>query len=164
MLEQWWQAEWVGIGAVLAHSLGQLMFGGGLLTFALLYTFFRTRLPEAAGILLDRAFRTVSLAMSLGLTLVILGGLLRHQREADSLFWGLSSLAERLQLLKAGIFLLLWLAWGHLEIIILQVIRRGLSEADPLHLTAYRQARGRLERSLWLQSGLVLLILVLGAL
>ena len=164
MLEQWWQREWVGVAAVLVHSIGQTVFGGGLVTFALLYTFFRLRLPEEAGVMLDRAFRTVSLAMSLGLTLVILGGLLRHQREAGSLFWGLSTAGERLQLLKAGVFLILWVSWGTLEIVILQVIRRGLNEAFPLNSVEYRHARGRLERVLWFQSGLMFVITVLGAL
>lgn len=163
MLEQWWQNDVVRGAAVLLHSLGQTLFGGGLVTFALLYTFFRRAMPELAGLVLDRAFRTVSLAMSLGLTLVILGGVLRHQQETGSIFWQATTLEQQRQLLKAGCFLLLWFSWGYLEIVLLQTLRKGLAMEAPLELPGYLDSRTRIERSLWWQSGLFVLIALLGA-
>lgn len=137
--------------ALLAHGLGVLAFGGGILYFSLLYWKTRNMTAPQEGLALDRRFQGQSLVMSLGLTLLIFSGLFLHYQAHGQFSWSGSSPQERLGLAKALLFLCQWVAWGWFEVVILHPWRVALALPEPLESPTYLPARQRLVRALTVQ-------------
>lgn len=144
--------------AQLAHGLGVLAFGGGVLYFSLLYWKTNSSVSPHQGLALDQRFQGQSLVMSVGLTLLIFSGLFLHFQAHGQFSWGGSSQQEKLGLAKALLFLCQWIAWGWLEVVILHPWRVALAQPEPLTSPTYLPARRRLVRALTLQLVLTVVI------
>jgi hypothetical protein len=149
--------------AIFLHTAGLMAFGGGLLWFILVLG----RADRASGLegsrVADDAFRVTSMGMSVGLTALIAGGLLRYYLLHHAFRWGTGSPYETLHLLKILSFLAAWIAWGWLEVVIMHPFRRDLPEPGAPPSPEYIQARRRVRRALKGQLALFLWILFLGA-
>ncbi len=149
--------------AILFHTAGLVAFGGGLLWFIVVLE----RADKASGLegsrIADDAFRVTSMGMSMGLTALIAGGLLRYFLLHGSFRWTAGSSFETLNLAKILFFVVEWVAWGWFEVVILHPFRRDLPEPGRPVAPEYAAARARVRRALRWQLVLFALVLTLGA-
>lgn len=145
----------------LAHGLGMVLLGGGMVYFLGLYVYLRHRRPEAlTG--LDHAFSEVGMGMSVGLTLLIASGLLGRYLLHGGFVWRFDTTEALLSSLKALLFLGAWVHWGWLEVVILHPFR-GALQAGPEGQAVLEQARARALKALGWQALIFLVLLALGA-
>jgi len=151
--------------AVFCHTLGLVAFGGGLMYYSLILAYAdRHHLPPVLQKLEDN-FRFTSMGMSVGLTLLIFGGLLRYFLVHGRFSWSIESPYETASLLKALLFLCTWIYWGWFEVVTMHPFRQHVLLAgdgqDPSE--AYLASRINVRRGLRRLLILVLLLMVLGS-
>lgn len=140
---------------------GQIIVGGGLVWFTLLFLWAdRTRRnPEAA--VLDEGFRVTSVGMSVGLTILILGEILSFYLDHGGFHLTISGLRDVFLLAKYLTILLFWVHWGYLEIVVMHRFRLDTPTLDTPPLPQYLESRIRLRRTLLAQLSLFAFLLLM---
>jgi putative copper export protein len=147
--------------AFILHQAGLLLYAGPLLAFALLLPL-APRFQQLEAWQVDRVWRAWAPFSGLALGALILGGLVRYHTLQGGFIWGVERAVDQIFLAKHLLFLLLWVEYTITEIWVAEPLRRlDTSREPPLDLAAYRLARARLIRHLWVSATCLVAILVL---
>ncbi len=153
--------EWLTWTAVFFHGLGAIVFGGGLVWFALLFATTDPKRDERDAHFVDQSFVRIGMLMSVGLTLVIFSGITRYYIRAGGFSWLADTPADRFLTLKIAVFFLAWVFWGWFEVVIMHRFRQCVGTSP--RPDDYPSARRRVAKALNIQLVFLMLILALGA-
>jgi hypothetical protein len=139
---------------------GSVAFGGGLLSFLLLFLWADRRPSPSCANFIDEAFRSTSLAMSIGFTLFLFSDILRYYLRFNGFVLPLQVPLEMARLLTV---FALWVAWGWLEVIVMHRFRLEAPSGDVEAGAGYARARKDTRLFLKVLTGLFFLQLLLEA-
>ncbi len=149
------------LASILGIRLGQLAFGGGLLWGTLLLSWSNRADVPGTPAAVDRAYLDLSLATSVGLTLLVFSTIVHHYLALGSFSLPLETPQQVLTAIGYGVFFLLWVHWGYVEIVILHRFRSELPAGNDPVPESFRLTRVRLRNAHGLQFTLFLLMIAL---
>ncbi len=146
------------LSATIGVRLGQLAFGGGLLWSTLLLAWSNRCEDDAGAAAVDEAYLDVSVAMSVGLTVLVFATIASHYLVNGRFTLPLETPAQVLTAIQYGLFLPLWLHWGYVEIVIMQRFRAEMPRRGEPLTESYRRTRARVRTAHGTQFALFLLL------
>jgi len=157
-MDTWMLAATFGIRA------GQVAFGGGLLWSTLLLSWSCRRETDARTPAAGEAYLDLSVATSIGLTVLIFATIFNHYLVNGGFSLPLDTGAQVAGALKYAVFFVLWLHWGYVEIVLLHRFREQIADPDVAMSDEFRLTRRRVRNAHFLQLILFLVMLALDTL
>ena len=149
------------LASIVGIRVAQLAFGGGLLWSTLLLTWSNRVEHPGQSAAADRAYLDLSLAMSIGLTVLVFSTIVHHYLVLGGFSLPLDTLPQKLTAIQYAVFLALWIHWGYVEIVILQRFRAEMPAVGNPVTPLYRRTRIRVRKAHGLQLFLFLVMVVL---